>query len=66
MKRAIIISAGIIGVLAGLGFVFPAIALMHNSGGLPNASVGLLLLGVGMTLGGITAAFRALMGRRVG
>jgi len=63
MKRPLIISAGIVGVLVGLGFIFPAVALMRTTGSLPNTSVGLLLLGIGLTLGGVRAAFCGAKGR---
>ena len=56
MKRTLIITAGIIGILVGLGFVFPAVALMRTTGSLPNSGVGLLLLGIVLTLSGISAA----------
>jgi hypothetical protein len=59
MKKPLIITSGIIGILIGLGFVFPAVALMRTTGGLPNASVG-LLLGIVLTLGGLGATWRGL------
>jgi hypothetical protein len=52
MKRILTIIAGILGVLLGLGFVFPAVALWRTSGTLPGVSVALLLLGLVLTLGG--------------
>jgi hypothetical protein len=61
MKKPLIIISGIIGVLVGLGFVFPAVALMRTTGGLPNASVGLLLLGIALTIGGFAAACRGMI-----
>lgn len=57
MKRIFTIIAGILGVLIGLGFVFPAVALWRTSGALPGMSVALLLLGLALTLGGGSAAF---------
>jgi hypothetical protein len=56
MKRTMLLIGGILGVLIGLGFVFPAIALWRNSGALPGMSVALLLLGIALTLGGGIAA----------
>lgn len=57
MKRTMIVGAGVLLVLVGLGFVFPAIALLNDTGALPTFSVALLFLGVGLTLGGVGAAF---------
>ncbi len=57
MKRILTIIAGILGVLIGLGFIFPAIALWRTSGALPGMSVALLLLGIALTVGGGGAAF---------
>ena len=57
MKRILTIIAGILGVLIGLGFVFPAVALWRTSGALPGMSVALLLLGIALTVGGCSAAF---------
>jgi hypothetical protein len=65
MKRPLIIIIGIIGILIGLGFVFPAVALMRSSGALPNSEVALLLLGIALTLGGATGAFMAFKNRHV-
>jgi len=56
MKRTLLITAGIVGALIGLGFVFPAVAQMQTSGALPNVSVGLLLFGLVLTAGGGGAA----------
>jgi hypothetical protein len=51
---------GILLVLVGLGFIMPAVALLRDTGALPAVSVGLLLLGIGLTLGGAgTIAFTA-------
>ena len=57
MKRILTIIAGILGVLIGLGFVFPAVAQWRTLGALPGMSVALLLLGIALTLGGGGAAF---------
>jgi len=63
MKRIFTISAGIIGVLVWLGFVFPALAQMRTTGSLPNLGVALLLLGIVLTLGGASAALYGLSKR---
>ena len=57
MKRILIIISGILGVLIGLGFVFPAVAQIRTSGSLPGLGVALLLLGIGLTVGGGSTAF---------
>lgn len=57
MKRAMIVSAGVLIVLVGLAFVFPAIAQLRDTGALPGLGVALLFLGVGLTLGGVGAAY---------
>lgn len=63
MKRILTIIAGILGVLIGLGFVFPAVAQWRTLGALPGMSVALLLLGIALTLGG--AAFCGIRKRGV-
>ncbi len=55
MKKLLIFS-GIAGVLIGMAFVMPAIALLRDTGALPGFEVGLLFLGVFLTLGGAAAA----------
>ena len=57
MKRAMIVGTGVLIVLVGLGFVFPAVAQLRDTGALPAISVALLFLGVGLTLGGVGAAY---------
>ena len=52
MKRAVILFAGVLFVLVGLGFVFPAVAQMRDTGALPTFGVALLLLGLALTFGG--------------
>ncbi len=61
MKRILIIVAGIVGVLIGLGFIMPAVAWWRQSG--PDASHVMLplLLGGVLMLGG---AVPVLMGAR--
>ena len=56
MKRTITTVVGIIAVLVGLGFIMPAVAQYRTQGSMPGASVGLLLLGILLTLGGLGAA----------
>jgi hypothetical protein len=60
MSRTVYIVAGILGVLVGMGFVMPAVALMRDAGALPNESVGLLLLGLTLTLSGVASGYAAL------
>jgi hypothetical protein len=43
-----------------MGFVMPAVALMRDTGALPNESVGLLLLGLTLTLSGVASGYAAL------
>lgn len=56
MKKPFTIIGGVIGVLVGLGFVMPAVALLRDKGALPTFEVGCLLLGVTLTIGGVVAA----------
>ena len=56
MKRVFSIGAGIVGVLVGMGFVMPAVALYHREGVLAGADIALLLLGSALTLGGLAMA----------
>jgi hypothetical protein len=56
MKRVIIISAGVIGVLAGMAFVMPAVAQYRHEGAMTLNETCLLLLGFGLTLGGGSVA----------
>ena len=62
MKKGLIIAAGVIGVLVGMGFVMPAVAQWRTEGAMTSTSVALRLLGATLTLGGlgttITAAKR--------
>lgn len=53
MKPSILIALGLIGIFVGLGFVFPAIAHWRQSGTMASGSVMLLLLGIGLTSGGL-------------
>jgi hypothetical protein len=56
MKRVLIISAGVIGVLAGMAFVMPAVAQYRHEGAMTLNETCLLLLGFGLTLGGGSVA----------
>jgi hypothetical protein len=47
---------GIAGVRVGLALVMPAVAQMRHTGALPTVGVGLLILGLAMSLGGLAAA----------
>jgi hypothetical protein len=57
MKTTITLLGGVLVVLIGLGFVFPAVAQMRDTGALPTLGVGLLLLGLALTFAGGGAAF---------
>ena len=60
MKNPIAVIGGVIGVLVGLGFVMPAVALLRDKGALPTFEVGCLLVGIGLTIaGGIVAIYGA-------
>jgi len=56
MKRIVIIGSGIVGVLVGMAFVMPAVALYRHEGAISAGDVALLLLGAALTLGGAGAA----------
>ena len=56
MKRILLISTGIIGVLAGLAFVMPALAQYRHTGAMSDQEVGLCLLGMVLTIGGMGLA----------
>ena len=56
MKRILILSAGVIGVLVGLAFILPAVHLWRTEGTLGGTNLALLLLGLALTLGGGGAA----------
>jgi flagellar basal body-associated protein FliL len=56
MKRVLIISAGVVGVLVGMAFVMPAIAQYKHEGTMTLNEICLLLLGLGFTLGGGSVA----------
>lgn len=52
MNRTLTLIAGVLFVLIGLGFVFPAVAQMRDTGALPTFGVALFLLGLTLTLSG--------------
>ncbi len=56
MKQTITTVIGIIAVLVGLGFIMPAVAQYRTLGSMPGSSVGFLLLGILLALGGVGAA----------
>jgi len=56
MKRVLIISAGVIGVLLGMALVMPAVAQYQHVGAMTLNEICLLLLGSGLTLGGGSVA----------
>lgn len=64
MKRAVNIGGGIVGVLAGMAFVMPAVAQYHNEGVMRNGEPWLFLIGCLMTLAGCGAAFRGFTATR--
>lgn len=64
MKLTIIIF-GIVAMLVGLAFVMPAVALWRNLGFLPGSNIGLLALGILLTLGGAGALIASLARRKI-
>ena len=56
-KNWMAVTGGVVGVLVGMGFIMPAVAQLRELGNLPALSVGLLLLGIALTLGGLAAIF---------
>ena len=65
MKRGLIISAGIAGVLVGMAFVMPAVAQYQHEGAMKNGEPWLFLVGSLLTLAGCGAAFRGMKKSRV-
>ena len=57
MKRILVISAGIAGVLAGMALVMPAVARYRHIGAMTCDEIVLFLLGSVLTLGGGSTAF---------
>jgi hypothetical protein len=64
MKRGLIIGAGILGVLVGMGFVTPALGQYQHEGVMRNAEPWLFLLGSLLTLAGCGTAICGLKKRR--
>jgi len=56
MKRILIISAGMVGILVGMAFVMLAVAQYRHEGAMTLNEICLLLLGLGLTLGGGSVA----------
>src|SRR5262245_20703274 len=56
MKRILFVILGIIGVLVGMAFVTPAVALYRHAGAMSNENLGLLLLGIFIVLAGVSSA----------
>lgn len=63
MKNIVLILSGTLGVLIGLGLVFPALAQLRTQGSLAALGVVLLMLGVALSLGGLATAVAGLRSR---
>ena len=61
MKRTLLLVAGVAGLLIGLGFIMPAVALWRHEGSMPGSSITLLALGIGLSIAGIGAALRGIV-----
>lgn len=55
MRSGWMLMGGVFAVLVGLGFVFPAIALLRNQGSLPAFEVVLLTFGAALSVSGLAA-----------
>ena len=55
MKRILLFSAGVVGVLIGLGLIMPAVALWRSDSQQTSGIVLPLLLGVGLVAGALLA-----------
>ncbi|HLX96874.1 MAG TPA: permease prefix domain 1-containing protein [Verrucomicrobiae bacterium] len=64
MKRILIISAGVVGILVGMAFVMPAVAQYRHEGAMTLNEIDLLLLGFGLSLGGGSVAVFTFKKRR--
>ena len=64
MKRILIISAGILGVLVGMAWVTPAVAQHYHEGAMSRESVWLFLLGSVVAITGLGAVICGLKLRR--
>jgi hypothetical protein len=60
MKKGLIISAGIIGIMVGMALVMPAVAQYRHEGAMKNDEPWLFLIGSLLTLAGCVAAIRSL------
>ena len=60
MKRGLIISAGVIGIMVGMALVMPAVAQYRHEGAMKNEEPWLFLFGCLLTLAGVAAAIRSL------
>ena len=60
MKKSLVITLGIIGVLVGMALVMPAVAQYRHEGVMRNGEPWLFLIGSLMTLAGCGAAVRSL------
>lgn len=58
MKRILLIVAGIVGVLVGLGLIMPAVALWRDQGPGARDLMPPLLIGVALVLGALFAIVR--------
>ena len=65
MKKAFAIFCGVVLVMVGLAFVFPAVAQLRDTGVMTGLSVGLFLLGLVLTLGGAVGVVYASMRRNI-
>ena len=54
MTKTLLILAGIFGVLFGAGFILPALAWYRDHGAMPVEHLGFLLLGIVITVGGLS------------
>jgi hypothetical protein len=64
MKRGLIITGGIIGILVGMAFVMPAVAQYRQLGAMRNGEPWLFLIGSLLTLAGCVAGIRGLKRNR--
>ena len=65
MKKIGYMIGGTLGVLIGLGFVFPAVAQLRMEGALPTISVCLLLLGLSLVTAGGWSVLAGLKLRKI-
>jgi hypothetical protein len=64
MKQIIKISAGVIGILVGMAFIMPAVAQARHQGTMANDEVGLLLLGIVLTIAGAVVSLSTFKKRK--